>query len=271
MPSSYYSSGVRASDSESAIMMERIHQAQRDDLTRQRQLAIDYPSSSSQFSRASRTSRQSHAPSQAGSYHSLRDIDPSDSCSNVGSVQSQSVVSTHSRVSNVSRASSATVRPEESLSQVGLGGGNTPNGRARDLSGRELALLHAQGGSHAPTVVSYAGSQASTSRNHGQGPQLLSYATASTASNAGSNVSTDSTLVIDMRDQNRRAPPPGNPQGHGNNGGRRVDPSDPANIVVTEADIARGREMWPRLDRESIKARMKVTLIREEVQRRMRR
>ncbi|KAK3953021.1 hypothetical protein QBC32DRAFT_258915 [Pseudoneurospora amorphoporcata] len=294
MPSSYYSGGARASDSESAIMMERVHQAQRD-LTRQRQrqLAIDYPSTSSgsQFSRASgasRASRQSHAPSgpsqAGGSYHSLRerDIDPSDSCSNVGSVQSQSMVSTHSRVSNLSRASTSTVRPEDSLSQVGLGGGignsktrghgaPTPNGNGngnghraregRDLSGRELALLHAQGGAHAPTVVSFAGSQAS--RN--QGPQLLPYA----ASNAGSNVSTDSTLVIDMRDPNRR-PPPSNSQGPGNNGGRRVDPSDPANIVVTEADIARGREMWPRLDRESIKARMKVTLIREEVQRRAR-
>ena len=83
-----------------------------------------------------------------------------------------------------------------------------------------------------------------------------------------------------MRDQNQNnrrqgggPPPPGNPRGNGGNGGGngpgRVDPSDPDNIVVTEADIARGRDLWPGLDRRSIIARMKVTLIREEVQRRM--
>ncbi|KAK3345643.1 hypothetical protein B0H65DRAFT_509291 [Neurospora tetraspora] len=220
-------------------------------VNQQGQLAIDYP--------ASQISRASHSPSQAGSYHSLRDVGPSDSCSNVGSVESTS--SRASRASNVSRAS--TVRPEDSLSQVGAPAApSVKYGRGKDLSGRELALLNAQGHSHAPTEFSQ-----SQSQNQGPGPQLLPY----TASTAGSNVSSDSTLVIDMRDPNRRNPHPSNPQGQGNGGrggGGSAYPSDPPTVVVTEADIARGREMWPGLDRESVKCRMKVVLIRERVQER---
>ncbi|EGO56231.1 hypothetical protein NEUTE1DRAFT_45326 [Neurospora tetrasperma FGSC 2508] len=243
----------------------------------QGQLGIDYPASQISSRGASRQSHQ-------GSYHSLRDVDPSDSSSQVGSV-----VSTNSRASRASHAS--TVRPDDSLSQVGAssssGGMNRsshPRGRGRDLSARELSLLHAQGGSHAPTVVSLAST--TQSQNQG-GPQLLPYAD-SDAGGGGSDFSTDSTLVIDMRrDSNRRQqqqqPPPrssssSNQQHGGNNGGgnggggngRNTYPSEPPNVVVTEADIARGREMWPGLDRESIKCRMKVVLIREEVQRRAR-
>ncbi|KAJ4415919.1 hypothetical protein N0V85_002500 [Neurospora sp. IMI 360204] len=210
-------------------------------VNQQGQLAIDYPAS--QISRASH-----YSPSQAaGSYHSLRDVGPSDSCSNVGSV-----VSTSSRASRAS-----TVRPQDSLSQVGAAPAAPKYGRGKDLSGRELALLNTQGHSHAPTEFSQ-------SQNQG-GPQLLPY----TESTAGSTVSSDSTLVIDMRDQNQRQGQGGQGQGgNGGRGGRSAYPSDPPTVIVTEADIARGREMWPGLDRESIKCRMKVVLIREKVQER---
>lgn len=192
------------------------------------------------------------------------------------------MVSTSSRTSRASRAS--TVRPDDSLSQVGASTSSSTHprgrGRGRDLSARELSLLHAQGGSHAPTVVSLASSSThshsqSQSQNQG-GPQLLPYADSDAG---GSDFSTDSTLVIDMRrdtNSNRRQqqpPPPRSSNQHGSNNGddgRSGYPSEPPNVVVTEADIARGREMWPGLDRESIKCRMKVVLIREEVQRRAR-
>ncbi|EAA34060.1 hypothetical protein GE21DRAFT_3567 [Neurospora crassa] len=235
----------------------------------QGQLGIDYPSSRG-------ASRQSQSHHQGSSYHSLRDVDPSDSSSQVGG---GSVVSTSSRASRASRAS--TVRPDDSLSQVGANRSH-PRGRGRDLSARELSLLHAQGGSHAPTVVSLASSTHSQSQSQtqgGGGPQLLPYAD-SDAGGGGSDFSTDSTLVIDMRrdpNSNRRQqqqpPAPRSNQQHGGNngaGGRNTYPSEPPTVVVTEADIARGREMWPGLDRESIKCRMKVVLIREEVQRRAR-
>ncbi|KAK3493361.1 hypothetical protein B0T13DRAFT_538052 [Neurospora crassa] len=255
----------------------------------QGQLGIDYPSSRG----ASRQSQSHHH--QGSSYHSLRDVDPSDSSSQVGG---GSVVSTSSRASRASHAS--TVRPDDSLSQVGANR-STPRGRGRDLSARELSLLHAQGGSHAPTVVSLASTthfQSQSQTQGGGGPQLLPYADSDAGGGGGSDFSTDSTLVIDMRrdpnsnrrqqQQQQQPPAPrsssssssssnqqhgGNNGGGGNSGGgngRNTYPSEPPTVVVTEADIARGREMWPGLDRESIKCRMKVVLIREEVQRRAR-
>ncbi|KAK3396846.1 hypothetical protein B0T20DRAFT_243950 [Sordaria brevicollis] len=233
----------------------------------QNQLGIDYPAS--QISRASGTSAASAARSNAGSYHSLRDVDPSDSVSVVGG--GGSVVSTASRASRASRASNlshvsraSSVRPEDSLSQVG---GNRPSpannrGRAQDLSPRELALLRAQGGHHAPTIVSMdfsrppsvVGSQVGSGSQAGGG-QIVPYGA------AGSDISTDSTLVIDVRGD-EIARQGGNNNSGGSGGGD-------LNIVVTEADVARGRDMWPGLDRASIVLRMKVVLTREEVTRRM--